>query len=51
MAVIGKSLDNEYWVIKLPKSITQSEQGWVAARYTQATNTQQVPVVQPPAAP
>jgi uncharacterized lipoprotein YbaY/uncharacterized protein YraI len=51
MAVIGRSSDGEYWVIKLPKSFTPTEQGWVPARYTQASNTQQVPVVQAPPAP
>ena len=51
MAVVGKSLDGEYWVIKLPKSFTTTEQGWVPARYCEATNTQQVPVVQPPPEP
>lgn len=51
MAVVGKSADNEYWVVKIPSSFTPLEQGWVAARYTQASNTQQVPVVQPPTEP
>jgi len=51
MAIVGKSLDGEYWVVKLPKSFTPLEQGWVAARYTEAANTQQVPVVQPPPEP
>ena len=51
IAVVGRSADNEYWVVKIPSSFTTLEQGWVAARYTQATNTQQVPVVQPPPAP
>jgi len=51
MAIVGKSVDGEYWVIKLPKSFTPTEQGWVPARYCNATNTQQVPVVQPPSEP
>jgi uncharacterized lipoprotein YbaY/uncharacterized protein YraI len=48
MAIVGRSVDNEYWVVKIPSSISPTEQGWVAARYCQASNTQQVPVVQPP---
>jgi len=51
MAIVGKSLDGEYWIIKLPQSITSLEQGWVAARYTEASNTQQVPVIQSPPEP
>ena len=49
MAVTGKSADGEYWVIKLPKSISPDERGWVPSRYCQAENTNQVPVVSPPA--
>jgi uncharacterized protein YraI len=51
MAVVGRSLDGEYWVVKIPRSFTTLEQGWVAARYCEAVNTQQVPVVQPPPEP
>ena len=51
MAIVGKSLDGEYWVVKIPKSIAENEQGWVAARYCSAENTRQVPVVQPPPVP
>jgi len=51
MAVVGKSADGEYWVVKIPKSIAANEQGWVASRYCQASNTNQVPVVSPPPEP
>jgi putative lipoprotein len=51
MAIVGKSADGEYWVVKIPKSISPTEQGWVAARYCEAAHTQQVPVVQPPLEP
>ncbi len=51
MAVVGRSVNNEYWVVKIPSSFTPLEQGWIAARYCQASNTQQVPIVQPPAEP
>ena len=51
MAVVGKSTDGEYWVVKIPKSISPNEQGWVAARYCQASNINQVPVVPPPPEP
>ncbi len=51
MAVVGRSADNEYWVVKIPSSFTSLEQGWIAARYCQAANTQQVPVGRPPPAP
>lgn len=51
MAVTGKSPDGQSWVIKLPTSIAKDGQGWVPARYTSATNTGSVPVVQPPPPP
>jgi uncharacterized protein YraI len=51
MAVTGRSADGEYWVVKIPKSIAENEQGWVPARYCEARNTQQVPVVSPPPEP
>jgi len=51
MAVTGKSPDAQSWVIKLPTSIAKDGQGWVPARYTSATNTGSVPVVQPPPPP
>jgi uncharacterized protein YraI len=51
MAVTGVSPDNEFWVIQLPPNIAADGRGWVPARYTQASNTSQVPVVQPPPLP
>jgi uncharacterized protein YraI len=51
MAVIGVSPDKEYWVIRLPADISTDGAGWVPARYTQASNTSQVPAVQPKPAP
>ncbi len=51
MAVVGVSPDGEYWVVNIPSEIAADNRGWVPARYTDAQNTSNVPVVQPPAAP
>jgi uncharacterized protein YraI len=51
MAVVGISPDGEHWVVNLPTEIAVDNKGWVPARYVDAQNTQNVPVVQPPAAP
>jgi uncharacterized protein YraI len=51
MAVVGVSPDGEYWVVNLPSEIADDNRGWVPARYTDDQNTDNVPVVQPPAAP
>jgi uncharacterized protein YraI len=51
MAVNGVSPDKQYWVVKLPTTIAKNGQGWVPARYTSATNTGSVPVIQPPPPP
>jgi serine/threonine-protein kinase len=46
--VIGKSEDGGWWVVKLPPDLVGAGQGWVSAEYTQATNTENVPVIQTP---
>jgi heat shock protein HslJ/uncharacterized protein YraI len=51
MAVIGVSPDGESWVIRLPTDIAKDGQGWVPVRYTQAQNTKNVNVIQPPPLP
>lgn len=51
LAVVGVSADGEYWVVNLPSEIASDNKGWVPARYVEDQNTQNVPVVRPPAAP
>jgi uncharacterized protein YraI len=46
--VIGKSQDSGWWVIKLPTELVGAGQGWVSAQYTEAYNTDGVPVVEAP---
>ncbi len=48
MAVIGISPDREWYVVNIPTNIARSGQGWVAARFVNAQNVSNVPVVQPP---
>jgi uncharacterized protein YraI/heat shock protein HslJ len=46
--VIGVSPDSEWWVVKLPTEISETSNGWIAARYTEASGDIDVPVVDPP---
>lgn len=49
--VIGVSSDNGWWAVELPTNIAPDGQGWVKTVYCPGTNTNNVPVIQPPAAP
>jgi PKD repeat protein/uncharacterized protein YraI len=55
--VVGVSPDRAWWAIKYPPPVPSPAegaidgQGWVAAQFVTAENTQNVPVVQPPPAP
>jgi uncharacterized protein YraI/heat shock protein HslJ len=51
LAVLGVSPDRESFVIQLPNNITPTGQGWVPARFVQAQNVSNVPVIQPPPVP
>lgn len=51
LAVVGVSPDGEYWIVNLPSDIAADNRGWVPARYCSTENTDNVPVVAPPAAP
>lgn len=51
LAVVGVSTDGEYWIVNLPSDIASDNRGWVPARYCKSENTNNVPVVAPPAAP
>jgi uncharacterized protein YraI len=51
LAVVGVSPDREHYLVNVPTSIDSSGRGWVAARFVQAVNVSNVPVVQPPPAP
>jgi uncharacterized protein YraI len=48
LSVIGRSVDSEWLVVNLPTDIAPNGQGWIAARYVQAENIDDVPVVQAP---
>jgi uncharacterized protein YraI len=48
MAVVGVSPDREHFVVNIPTSIDPSGQGWVPARFVNAQNVGNVPVIQPP---
>jgi heat shock protein HslJ/uncharacterized protein YraI len=48
LAVIGVSPDREFFVVNIPTSIDASGQGWVPARFVNAQNVGNVPVIQPP---
>ncbi len=48
-AIVGSSPDGMWWAIRFPAG--PSGQGWVAAIYTTSSNTENVPIVQPPPAP
>ena len=44
---IGVSPDGEWWMIKLPTSVSSDGTGWVSADYVTAYNTDQLPVPEP----
>lgn len=45
--VVGRSADSAWWVI--PMSGATNNQGWISATYVDAVNTENVPVIPPPA--
>jgi Tol biopolymer transport system component len=47
--IVGVSEDGEWWVARVPSA--PNEQGWVAAAYIEATNTDGVPVISAPPLP
>ena len=49
--VTGKSADGQWWQVKVPKEISGNERAWVAAAYVVTSNTENVPVVDPPQPP
>jgi heat shock protein HslJ len=44
--IVGKSEDGQWWAIALPGS--PGAQGWIAAEYVEASNVENVPVVEAP---
>jgi uncharacterized protein YraI len=47
--ITGVSQDGEWWVVKVPKDISNTGDGWIAARYTEtAGDTSTLPVVEAP---
>ena len=49
--VVGKSQDGQWWVVKVPTTLTSAGQAWVSASYTITSDTANVPVVPAPPAP
>ncbi len=45
--VVGRSADSAWWVI--PMAGATNDQGWISATYVQTVNTENVPVLPPPA--
>lgn len=45
--IIGVSPDREWWMIRLPTTISPDGTGWVSAEYVTAYNADQVPVPEP----
>ncbi len=45
--VVGRSADSAWWVI--PMAGATNDQGWISATYVQTVNTENVPVIPPPA--
>jgi uncharacterized protein YraI len=50
-AVSGVSPDGGWWQVLIPTDITPDGKGWINAGYVETSNTENVPVVQPPPAP
>ena len=46
-AIVGRSADSDWWVI--PMQGAAGNQGWVSADYVDTYNTENVPVIPPPA--
>jgi heat shock protein HslJ len=45
--VVGRSADSAWWVI--PMAGSTNDQGWISATYVETVNTENVPVIPPPA--
>ena len=45
--IIAVSPDREWWMVRLPTTISQDGTRWVSAEYVSAYNTDQVPVPEP----
>jgi uncharacterized protein YraI len=46
-AIVGRSTDSTWWVI--PMQGAENNQGWISADYVRTFNTENVPVIPPPA--
>ncbi len=46
--ITGVSEDRQWWVIEVPVSVAEDQQGWVSASWVDAVNTVNVPVVEAP---
>lgn len=49
--IIGISEDGNWWVVKVPTDIATDGRGWLNANYVEATNANDVPVVDTPPLP
>jgi len=46
--VIGISEDGQWWVVKIPTTVSPDGQGWINGNYVETQNTENVPVVPDP---
>lgn len=51
LPAIGISADGGWYVVAIPTEIAPDGQGWIKGAYVQASNTENLPVVQPPPPP
>jgi heat shock protein HslJ len=49
--ILGKSADGLWWVIELPTYVAPDGRGWVSAGYVNATNADDIPVIEAPPLP
>ena len=49
--IIGISQDGNWYVVQVPDSLADDGRGWISARYTIATNIENIPVIPAPPVP
>ena len=49
--ILGISEDSLWWVVELPTYVAPDGRGWVSAGYVNATNADEVPVIETPSLP
>ena len=49
--IIGISQDGNWYVVQVPDSLASDGRGWISARYTIATNIENIPIIPAPPVP